>query len=187
MKFVTGAGLAALMASAVFAPANAQLARKSTAPIAFDYRSGGYDPETCIYSLLGGGSFTQETSQLRSQVVRRIDARKADGSCGELLRIEAEGSVFYITPESSLSSDTAARPASGAPAPQLRIRADKAVYTAADDLIVFTGEPVTMASERGVSESRRITVQVSTGRALMDSGDEGRVQGVFRPPPKKAP
>jgi lipopolysaccharide export system protein LptA len=183
MKAFKSAGLAALMAGTVFAPANAQLARKSTAPMAFDFRSGGYDPDTCIYSLLGGGSFTQETSQLRSQVVRRIDARKPDGSCGELLRIEAEGSVFYITPESSLSNETAR----GTPAPQLRIRADKAVYTAADDLIVFTGEPVTMASERGVSESRRITVHVSTGRASMDSGEEGRVQGVFRPPPKKTP
>ena len=74
MKLFRGAGLAALMAGSVFAPANAQLARNSTAPIAYDFGSGAYDPDSCTTTMTGGPNFSQETSQLRAQVMRRVDA-----------------------------------------------------------------------------------------------------------------
>ena len=114
----------------------------------------------------------QDNSRLRADVltIRYAAARPArtgaESSCGELQGLDAQGSVYYVTPAQ-------------------RVRANAAVYDAAADTITMTGD-VVAAQGQNVLRGERLVIQVSTGQARMETsargaGTPGRVRGVFYP------
>ena len=83
-------------------------------------------------------------------------AAKTDGQsapCGALERIEAIGNVFYVTP-------------------QQRVRGNNAVYDVTSERIVITGDVVAVSGQN-VIRGDRLTVNVSSGNAQMESGAKG--------------
>lgn len=109
-------------------------------------------------SLRGRAELTQGDSRIRAD---RVEAAL---SGGDLTRVEATGSVYFVTPEQT-------------------IRGDRAVYTPANDTIVLTGDVILTQGENVLTGSR-LTVQVSSGRATMDGAPTSagsRVRGVFYP------
>ena len=90
----------------------------------------------------------------------------ATGGCGDLQRLEAEGAVYYVTP-------------------QQRIRGDAAVYDAGSETIVMTGD-VVAAQGQNVLRGSRMVVNVKTGEGRMEGSGKGRgsnnrPRGVFYP------
>lgn len=117
----------------------------------------------------GRAEATQGENRLRADVIRAFNAPRRGGGegtqmGGEIERMVASGNVYFVTPTQV-------------------IRGDEAVYTAASDTIVVTGDVILSQGENVLTGSR-LTVQVSSGRATMDGApsDAGRrVRGVFYP------
>ena len=98
--------------------------------------------------------------------------RRPQSNCGGTERIEADGDVFYVTPDQIAHGD-------------------HAVYTADADQIVMTGN-VIVVQGKNVVRGDRLTIQVATREAQMESdakgrGTPGRVRGVFYPNQPGAP
>ena len=75
-------------------------------------------------------------------------------NCGATERIEAEGDVFYVTPEQVA-------------------RGDHAVYSASLGVIVLTGN-VIVVQGKNVIHGDRLTIKVATREAQMESDAKGR-------------
>ena len=96
--FALGLGLAA-------APvAQAQLARNSKAPVDITADQLELVNSQCSAVYSGGAEALQETSRLRANELKIIYAPAPPGGgktgcSSDLLRMEATGSVFYVTPE----------------------------------------------------------------------------------------
>lgn len=117
----------------------------------------------------GRAEATQGENRLRADVIRAFNAPRRGGGegaqmGGEIERMVASGNVYFVTPLQV-------------------IRGDEAIYTAASDTIVVTGD-VILAQGENVLTGSRLTVEVSSGRATMDGAptESGRrVRGVFYP------
>lgn len=110
-------------------------------------------------SLIGRAEFYQGQNRLRAD---RVDFYTGQG--GGLDRAEARGNVYYVTPDQTL-------------------RGDRAVYTAANDTLILTGD-VILTQGDNVLTGGRVTYNVRTGTARMEGAggsSGGRVQGVFHP------
>jgi len=110
---------------------------------------------TTTLSMQGRAELTQGDSRIRAD---NIEAG-LDG--GALNRVEASGSVYFVTPEQT-------------------IRGDRAVYTPANDTIVLTGD-VILTQGDNVITGARLVYNTRTEAAQMQGGSGGRVQGVFTP------
>jgi lipopolysaccharide export system protein LptA len=167
------AALAAI-AAACAAPgvASAQLATGSKAPVDITADEGEVINSQCLSIWRGDAEALQSTTRLRAHEIRVYANAKpnmadnAQGRCGATQRMEAEGEVFYVTPTQT-------------------VRGDRAVYTAASDVIVITGG-VVVTQGQSVARGERMTVQVKTGQVQLESsvkgrGKPGRVRGVFYP------
>jgi lipopolysaccharide export system protein LptA len=89
---------------------------------------------------------------------------------GDVQRMEAEGNVFFVSP-------------------QQRARGDRAVYELASGNLVMTGD-VIVAQGDSVVKGDKLIIEVKTGHATMVSaaqgrGAPGRVRGVFYPDQSK--
>lgn len=164
--------LAAALLAAPAAPANAQLAAGSNAPVDITADELEVINARCLAIWRGSAEALQDNSRLRADVltIRYAAARPArtgsESSCGELQGLDAQGSVYYVTPTQ-------------------RVRANAAVYDAAADTITMTGD-VVAAQGQNVLRGERLVIQVSTGQARMETsargaGTPGRVRGVFYP------
>ncbi len=134
-------------------------AQSVPAPAASDAVSFGsddaeYRPDGI--SLIGRAEFYQGQTRLRAD---RVDLYR--DSSGDMVRAEARGNVYYVTPEQTL-------------------RGNQAVYTVANDTLVLTGDVILTQGE-SVLTGARVTYNTRTGVARMDGGGSGRVQGVFVP------
>jgi lipopolysaccharide export system protein LptA len=117
----------------------------------------------------GNAEALQDTSRLRAdslKIFNRQTAGPGGQSCGQLDRMEAEGQVYYVTPTQV-------------------VKADRAVYTAADTTIVMTGDVVASQGKNVIAGSR-LTINTNTGVATMATnvtgrGMKGRVRGVLYP------
>lgn len=118
----------------------------------------------------GRAEATQGENRLRADVIRAYSAGRRGGGeggtnmGGDIERMVATGNVYFVTPTQV-------------------IRGDDATYTAASDTIVVTGDVILTQGENVLTGSR-LTVEVSSGRAVMDGAntDAGRrVRGVFYP------
>lgn len=93
----------------------------------------------------------------------RIRADRVEGAItnGALSRVEASGSVYFVTPQQT-------------------IRGDRAVYTPNNDTIVLTGDVILTQGENVITGAR-LVYNTRTETAQMEGGSGGRVQGVFTP------
>lgn len=163
------AGAVALCAMLAAAPAFGQIKPQSSAPIDITADEAEVINSQCLAIWRGAAEALQGDARLRADVINiygRAGSKGGQVSCGATSRIEATGRVYYVTPEQS-------------------VRGDKAVYEAAANTLVMTGD-VIVAQGRNVARGSRLTVNLATRQAQMESGAKGlnkpgRVRGVFYP------
>ena len=88
------------------------------------------------------------------------------GTGGEIQRMEADGPVYYVTP-------------------QQNARGDHAVYDAASSTVTMTGN-VVLVQDKNVVQGQRLVIDTQTNKATLVAtntgrGATGRVRGVFYP------
>jgi len=115
----------------------------------------------------GRAEAIQGENRLRADVIRTYSAPRRGGGeggnmGGDIERMVATGNVYFVTPTQV-------------------IRGDDATYTSSSDTIVVTGDVILTQGENVLTGSQ-LTVQVGTGRAVMDGAPSQagrRVRGVF--------
>ena len=175
---VTIASFAAALA--LGGPAAAQLARNSDAPVDITADELEVAQNQCVSIWRGNAEAMQADARLRANVLKatfatRSGAQRSAGAtsgCGDLVRMEAEGSVYYVTP-------------------QQRVRGDQATYDAANETIVMTGDVVAVQGQN-VVRGTRMVFNLKTGEGRMLGGATGRnapnrPRGVFYPSKKTEP
>ena len=115
----------------------------------------------------------QGGNRMRAPVLTAFFAKSESGapagapgaSWGAIQRMEADGPVYYVTP-------------------QQNARGDHATYTAADNTMVLTGN-VVLVQDKNVIQGDKLTVDTKTNHSVMVSNSPGRgakrVRGVFYP------
>jgi lipopolysaccharide export system protein LptA len=146
--------------------ASAQIAGKSKAPIDITANEAEVVNAKCSTTWRGNAEALQDKTRLRADVIRVFAKPKGTGTdgqpdCGPTERIEAEGHVFYVNPDQNA-------------------RSDRAVYTAASDEVVMTGNVIVVQGS-DVARGERFTVNVTTHEAKMEAGGGGRVRAVIYP------
>jgi lipopolysaccharide export system protein LptA len=100
---------------------------------------------------------------------RKPAPRPPAPTCGDVDRVEADGNVFYVTPEQT-------------------VRGDHAVYTYATDIVVVTGDVVAVRA-RTWRAATSMTVNTKTNDVKMESNATGRgkrrVRAVLYPDDKE--
>ena len=128
--------------------------RASNQPIAFGADSGEQTAETI--ALRGRAEVTQGDNRLRADAITLY--RDASGDPD---RVEATGTVYFVTPTQSM-------------------RGDRAVYSIDEGVVVVTGDVILTVLTGG-----RLTYNVNTDAANMSGAPRGaagnRIQGVFYP------
>ena len=174
----------AALAGCLGAAAQAQIAPTSNGPIDITADNGTLVNSTCEATWSGAAEALQGNSRLRANVIKAFLKRKPPSAaaqpgpagagnpsdCGATERIEADGNVFYVTPDQVAHGD-------------------HAVYSADADQIVMTGNVVVVqgtGEKRSVVRGDKMTIHVSTREVTIDSiaqgrGVPGRVRGVFYP------
>ena len=185
-------GLAIAAAAALGADAQG-IAPQANGPMDISADSSVFVNGACESTWSGSAEVLQGTTRLRANEIRAFFKKKPPGpggaasaqgggavgglpggphsNCGATERIEAEGDVFYVTPDQNA-------------------RGDHAVYTADNDMIVMTGN-VIVVQGKNVIHGDRLTIHVQTREAQMESGAKGRgnpnrVRGVFYQSPSGA-
>jgi lipopolysaccharide export system protein LptA len=162
--------ISALVALALPGLAAAQIAPAGHGPVDVTADQLEVEQGQCLANWSGNAEALQDTSRLRADSLkiynRQIAGQGSNGqSCGQLDRMEADGQVYYVTPAQV-------------------VKADHAVYTAADTTIVMTGDVVAAQGSKGVIAGSRLVINTNTGVATMSTdvtgrGAKGRVRGVF--------
>ncbi|HEX4098614.1 MAG TPA: LptA/OstA family protein [Caulobacteraceae bacterium] len=173
--------LVAGLAVSSAAPALAQLSPQSNGPIDVTGDQLEAQPQQCLAIYRGNVEALQGTSRLRTDVLNLYakpappDAHPApaaspDGAastkCGALERMEAHGSVYYVTPSEV-------------------VKGDDAVYLADSKTITVTGD-VVVSQGKNVVVGNRLVINTDTQHATMESnvtgpGKSGRVRSVLYP------
>lgn len=122
-------------------------------------------PNSNMSILRGHAEVVQDGKTLRSDGLRIFYKPKGGPDGGKIDRVYSDTQTFYVTPTE-------------------KIRGDKAVYTAAKNEIVFTGN-VIMTQGRDVATGSELTINTVTKRSFMRSGNNSRVRAVFFPSDKK--
>jgi lipopolysaccharide export system protein LptA len=148
------------------AAASAQITSNSKSPIDITANEAEVINAKCSTTWRGNAEAVQDKTRLRADVIRVFARPKGTGAngqpdCGPTERIEAEGHVFYVSPDQNA-------------------RSDRAVYTAASDEVVMTGDVVVVQGS-DVARGERFTVNVTTHQAKMEAADGGRVRAVIYP------
>ena len=135
--------------------------------------------KACISIWRGRAEALQGEARIRADVLRAVFNPKAGasgatgtGACGDLIRMEAEGSVYYVT-----SKDQ-------------RVRGDAAVYDASAETVTMTGDVVAVQGQN-VLRGSRMVFNTRTGEGRLVGGTSGRnkagrPRGVFYPSKKPA-
>lgn len=121
----------------------------------------------------GNVEAVQGNNRLRAPVLNIFYSRSGAGGQpvpgaggGQISRMEAEGPVYYVTPDQNA-------------------RGDRAVYEAGSNTVVMTGN-VVLVQGRNVVQGDRLTIDTLTNKATLVSNSTGRAQpgrvrGVFYP------
>jgi lipopolysaccharide export system protein LptA len=150
--------------------ASAQIDSNSKSPIDITANEAEVINAKCIAIWRGNAEVLQDKSRLRADTITMYRQPKGQGAngqpdCGKTERIEAEGHVFYVSPDQNA-------------------RSDRAVYTAASDQVVMTGG-VIVVQGNDVARGQRLTLNTVTHQAKMEAGDgaggSGRVRAVIYP------
>src|SRR5271156_6821618 len=175
--------VALLMAGGLGVAAQAQIAPSSNGPIDITADNGTLVNSTCEATWSGAAEALQGTPRLRANVIKAYLKKKGPAvavqsaasapagaanpsDCGATQRIEADGNVFYVTPDQVAHGD-------------------HAVYNADADQIVMTGN-VIVVQGKNVVRGDKMTIHVATRLVTIDStaqgrGSPNRVRGVFYP------
>ena len=171
--------ITALVVALVAGPAAAQLSQ-GKGPV--DITSDQLDTANvdCASTWRGNVEALQDNARLRTDQLKAFFEKSAKaaggsgggGSCGDLVRMEAQGSVYYMTP-------------------QQRVHGDNAVYEAASDTLTVTCD-VVAAQGRNVLRGERMVINTKTGEGHMVGSAQGRnksnrVRGVFYPQQSNKP
>jgi lipopolysaccharide export system protein LptA len=157
----------------------AQLAPQSNAPVDITADQLDVQNQKCLAIYTGDAEALQDTSRLRANTINiynktlppRPGAQNTSGepgsaNCGLLDRMEADGQVYYVTPNEV-------------------VKGDHAIYTADDKTIIVTGD-VVVAQGKNVTAGTKLVINTDTGVATMASnvtgrGKPGRVRTVVYP------
>ncbi len=163
MKFKALAAVSALAVLALPAVGDAQSGsgvnrQTSNQPIAFGADSGEQTPASI--SLRGRAEVTQGGNRLRADAITMYR-----NAAGDPDRVEATGTVYFVTPTQSM-------------------RGERAVYTINNGEVVVTGN-VVLTQGQNVLTGGRLNYNVNTDAATMAGAPRGsagnRIQGVFYP------
>jgi lipopolysaccharide export system protein LptA len=163
------------------APASAQLSGSSNGPIDVTGDQLEAQPQQCLAIYRGNVEALQGTSRLRTDVLNLYAKPDANphpapaagagagapsSKCGALERMEAHGSVYYVTPGQV-------------------VKGDDAVYLADAKTITVTGD-VVVSQGKNVVVGNRLVINTDTEHATMESnakgaGAPGRVRSVLYP------
>ena len=185
----------ALGAAALPLGAAAQITSSSNGPMDISADNGAFDNAACESTWSGAAEVLQGTARLRATTIKAYFKKKpaapgaapapgsnasalgmpggAQSSCGATERVEADGDVFYVTPEQNA-------------------RGDHAVYSADGAEIVMTGD-VIVVQGKSVIHGDRLVIHTVTHQAQMESiahgrGVPNRVRAVlFQAPGASAP
>jgi lipopolysaccharide export system protein LptA len=173
---------AALAAALVAGPAAAQLATNSNAPVDITADELETANNACTSIWRGHAEALQDTSRLRADILTADFEVKPGGSggggpgrsggCGDLVRLRADGSVFYVTPSQ-------------------KVHGDAAVYEAASSTLTVTGDVVATQGQN-VLRGTRMVFNTQTGQGHMEGAAKGRnkadrPRGVFYPKQSNKP
>lgn len=155
----------------------AQLQPASKSPVRVTGDETEATQSECLNVWRGSVEALQDQSRLRSNILKVYfkkgppakpgpNGQPGQQQCGDLDRMEADGEVYYVTPDR-------------------QVRGDHGVYTADDDQIVMTGGVVAMQGQN-VVKGDRMVIHVKDGSGHMESAAKGRgkpnrVSGVFYP------
>jgi lipopolysaccharide export system protein LptA len=174
-----GAALAFALAGALglcALPAAAQIATNSKAPVDVTADQLETANAECKATWSGKAEALQDTARLRADVLRIFnkkgpakggDPAKAGGqACGDMDRMEAEGSVYYVTSKGE------------------KVRANRAVYEAGSTTITMIGDVIAVQGQN-VLRGDRMVFNTDTGEGKMEggagAGSKTRPRGVFYP------
>jgi lipopolysaccharide export system protein LptA len=162
--------------------AMAQLSPQSNGPVDISADQLDVQNQKCMAIYTGDAEALQDTSRLRANTINIYykplpshaaaeggkDSAGGPGSqsCGGLDRMEADGQVYYVTPNQI-------------------VKGDHGVYTKDDKTIIVTGD-VVIAQGKNVTAGTRLVINTDTGIATMVSdvkgrGKAGRVRTVVYP------
>src|SRR5581483_8855114 len=170
--------LTAATAALLAGPAAAQLATGSSAPVDITADQLETTNGACTSIWRGHAEALQDTARLRADVLTIDFARKdggggggKTGACGDVTRMHAEGSVYYVTPNQ-------------------KVRGDAAVYEAANDTLTVTGD-VVATQGMNVLRGTKMVFNTQTGQGHMVGAASGRnkaarPRGVFYPKQKSS-
>ena len=163
-------------AVAVLAPcglAHAQLAGSSHAPVDITADGSVWNNNQCTAVWQGAAEALQDNARLRADSIsahfKAAPGEHTGGgsaNCGEIDTMNAEGQVYYVTPNQV-------------------VKGDHAVYTADSKTIVITGD-VVAAQGKDVIAGTKLVINTDTGQATWASnvtgrGKPGRVRAVLYP------
>jgi len=155
-----------------------QLGPNSDGPVDITADELEVQNKQCISIWRGKAEALQGQARLRADVLKAIfqtqpgsSGATGTGACGDLIRMEAQGSVYYVT-----SKDQ-------------RVRGDAGVYDANAETVTLTGDVVAVQGQN-VLRGSRMVFNTQTGEGRMVGTASGRNQGsrprgVFYPSKKQ--
>ena len=108
-----------------------------------------FNQQDCTGELRGNVEINQDRARIRAQTMT-TQATKRGSSCGGIIRVEAKGEVFYVTPNE-------------------RVRADRAVYDLRADTVTFTGGVIVVRGDN-VTSSDRLVINLRTNDFTLGGG-----------------
>jgi lipopolysaccharide export system protein LptA len=135
--------------------------------------------KACTSVWRGKAEMLQGEARLRADVLKAFFQTKpaapgasatGSGACGDMIRMEAEGNVYYVTSKNQ------------------RVRGDAGVYDAQNETVTLTGDVVAV-QDQNVLRGTRMIFNTQTGEGRMVGGATGpnaknRPRGVFYPSKK---
>ncbi|CAN5391927.1 LptA/OstA family protein [soil metagenome] len=153
-----------LLGGAATAQTPAGGGNSSSAPVDISANEQEVINSQCKSIFRGAVEVLQDKARMRSDMMTVYNRRKTPGKtstgpggnadCGDVDRVEAEGNVYYVTPEQT-------------------VRGDHAVYTYANTTIVVTGDVVAVQGQ-DVARGDRMTINTKTNDVKMESNATGR-------------
>ena len=169
---------AVLAAALIAGPAFAQGLGPNSEGQPFDITADELEVQNraCVSIWRGKAEALQGEARLRADVLRAYFQPKAGGTatgtgaCGDLIKIEAQGSVYYVS------------------AKDQRVRGDAGTYDAANETVTLTGDVVAVQGQNVLRGTRMVfNTQTGEGRMVGSASGRnaaGRPRAVFYPSKK---
>ncbi|SFJ48125.1 LptA/OstA family protein [Caulobacter sp. UNC279MFTsu5.1] len=163
LSLLSGPALLAGFGGAAMAQTTAGGGNNSSAPVDISADEQEVINSQCKTIFRGAVEVLQDKARMRAATMTVYNRRKTPGKnssptgnndCGDVDRVEADGNVFYVTPEQT-------------------VRGDHAVYDYATDTIVVTGDVVAVQGQ-DVARGDRMTIKTKTNDVKMESNATGR-------------